>query len=49
MGLGDEVVNFVAGDSDFSKFVWGERRGENDFAVDIGGIGFGAGGGRGID
>ena len=47
--LGDEVVDLVAGDGDFSKFVWGERRGENDFAVDIGGIGFGAGGGRGID
>ena len=24
-GLGDEVVDFVAGDGDFSKFVWGER------------------------
>ena len=23
--LGDEVVDFVAGDGDFSKFVWGER------------------------
>ena len=47
--LGDEVVDFVAGDGDFSKFVWGEGRGEDDFAVDIGGVGFGAGGGRGID
>ena len=39
----------MAGDGDFSKFVWGEGRSEDDFAVDIGGIGFGAGGGRGID
>lgn len=39
----------MAGDGDVSKFVWGERRGENDFAVDIGGVGFSAGGGRGID
>ena len=49
MGLGDEVVDFVASDGDFSKFVWSERGGEDDFAVDIGGVGFGAGGGRGID
>ena len=47
--LGGEVVDFVAGDGDFSKFVWGERGGENDFAVDIWGVGFGTGGGRGID
>ena len=39
----------MAGDGDVSKFVWGEGRGEDDFAVDIGGVGFGAGGGRGID
>ena len=47
--LGDEVVDLVAGDGDVSKFVWGEGRGEDDFAVDIGGIGFGAGRGGGID
>lgn len=39
----------MAGDGDLSKFVWGEGRGEDDFAVDIGGIGHGAGGGGGID
>ncbi len=39
----------MAGDGDFGKFAGGERGGEEDFAIDVGGIGFGAGGSGGID
>jgi len=49
VGLGDEVVDFVARDGDFGKFSRGERFLEKNFSVDVGGIGFGAGGVGGVD
>ena len=49
MGLGDEVVDFVASDGDFGKFSRGERFLKKNFSVDVGSIGFGAGGVGGVD
>ena len=41
--LGDQIVDFVASDGDFSEFASGEGGGQNYFAVHVGGIGFGTG------
>ena len=49
MGLGDEVVDFVARDGDFGKLAWDKWFLEKNFSVDVGGIGFGAGGVGGVD
>ncbi len=40
--LGDQIVDFVTRDSDFGEFSRSKRFLEEDFAVDVRGIGLGA-------